>query len=129
METHTGQFWPEKEKKHSAIYAIILSFVCTFQKILAHKYFNANTITCITMPQRARLKTTHNLTFLTDVCSKQVKVVWVFHHNPNFLLVVSPLSCVCHVFPPLVSIFGLFPVLVKCHYELILVQPCLSNYL
>ncbi len=25
---------------------------------------------------------------------------------------VSPLSCVCHVFPPLVSIFGLFPVLV-----------------
>ncbi len=27
------------------------------------------------------------------------------------------------------SIFGLFPVLVKCHYELILVQPCLSNYL
>ncbi len=23
---------------------------------------------------------------------------------------VSPLSCVCHVFPPLVSIFGLFPV-------------------
>ncbi len=42
---------------------------------------------------------------------------------------VSPLSCVCHVFPPLVSIFGLFPVLVKCHYELILVQPCLSNYL
>ncbi len=42
---------------------------------------------------------------------------------------VSPLSCVCHVFPPLESIFGLFPVLVKCHYELILVQPCLSNYL
>ncbi len=42
---------------------------------------------------------------------------------------VSPLSCVCHVFPPLVSIFGLFPVLVKCHYDLILVQPCLSNYL
>ncbi len=53
---------------------------------------HANTITCITMPQRARLKTTHNLTFLTDVCSKQVTVVWVFHHNPNFLLVVSPLS-------------------------------------
>ncbi len=44
-------------------------------------------------------------------------------------LIVSPLSCVCHVFPPLVSIFGLFPVLVKCHYELILVQPCLSYYL
>ncbi len=42
---------------------------------------------------------------------------------------VSPLSCVCHVFPPHVSLFGLFPVLVKCHYELILVQPCLSNYL
>ncbi len=29
---------------------------------------------------------------------------------------VSPLSCVCHVFPPLVSIFGLFPVLVRCDY-------------
>ncbi len=49
----------------------------------------------------------------------------VFYHRPA----VSPLSCVCQVFPPLVSIFGLFPVLVKCHYELILVQPCLSNYL
>ncbi len=42
---------------------------------------------------------------------------------------VRVLLFVCHVFPPLVSIFGLFPVLVKCHYELILVQPCLSNYL
>ncbi len=38
-------------------------------------------------------------------------------------------SVVCHVFPPHVSLFGLFPVLVKCHYELIHVQPCLSNYL
>ncbi len=35
----------------------------------------------------------------------------------------------CHVFLPLVSIFGLFPVLVKCDHWLILVQPCLSNYL
>ncbi len=43
--------------------------------------------------------------------------------------VLSVLCRVCHVFPPHVSIFGLFPVLVKCHYELILVQPCLSNYL
>ncbi len=25
-------------------------------------------------------------------------------------------SVVCHLFPPLVSIFGLFPVLVSCHY-------------
>ncbi len=33
------------------------------------------------------------------------------------------------MFPPHVSIFGLFPVLVKCHYEFILVQLCLSNYL
>ncbi len=34
-------------------------------------------------------------------------------------------SCLCvHV-----SIFGLFPVLVRCDYWLILVQPCLSNYL
>ncbi len=29
---------------------------------------------------------------------------------------VRVLSCVCHVFPPLVSIYGLFPVLVSCHY-------------
>ncbi len=43
--------------------------------------------------------------------------------------VMSVLCGVCHVFPPLVSMFGLFPVLVKCHYELIIVQPCLSNYL
>ncbi len=45
-------------------------------------------------------------------------------------MVLSGFCCVCHVFPPLVSIFGLFPVLVKCHhYELILVQLCLSPYL
>ncbi len=43
--------------------------------------------------------------------------------------VMSGFCCVCHLFLPHVSIFGLFPVLVKCHYELILVQPCLSNYL
>ncbi len=42
---------------------------------------------------------------------------------------VRVLLCVCHVFPPLVSIFGLFPVLVWCHYELTLVQLCLSRYL
>ncbi len=29
---------------------------------------------------------------------------------------VRVLLCVCHVFPPLVSIFGLFPVLVRCDY-------------
>ncbi len=34
----------------------------------------------------------------------------------------------CHVFPPLVSIFGLFPVLVSCHYELSMFQLCLSRY-
>ncbi len=33
------------------------------------------------------------------------------------------------VFPPHVSLYGLFPVLVWCDYWLILVQPCLSNYL
>ncbi len=32
---------------------------------------------------------------------------------------------VCHVFPPLVSIYGLFPVLVSCHYELSIFQLCL----
>ncbi len=30
--------------------------------------------------------------------------------------VMSGFCCVCHVFLPLVSIFGLFPVLVKCDY-------------
>ncbi len=35
-------------------------------------------------------------------------------------------SSVCHVFPPLVSIFGLFPVLDKCDYEFSLVQMWLS---
>ncbi len=47
----------------------------------------------------------------------------------HWRLELSGFCCVRHVFPPHVSIFGLFPVLVKCHYELILVQPCLSNYL
>ncbi len=34
----------------------------------------------------------------------------------------------CHVFPPHVSIFGLFPVLVSCHNELSMFQLCLSHY-
>ncbi len=43
--------------------------------------------------------------------------------------VMSVLCRVCHVFPPLVSIFGLFPVLVRCHYEFILVsRVCLIVY-
>ncbi len=42
---------------------------------------------------------------------------------------MSVLCHVCHVFPPLVSIFGLFPVLVKCDHWFILVQLCLSRYL
>ncbi len=41
---------------------------------------------------------------------------------------MSGFCCVCHVFPPHVSIFGLFPVLVKCHYELICVQLCVCDY-
>ncbi len=41
---------------------------------------------------------------------------------------MSVLCRVCHVFPPLVSIFGLFPVLVLCHYELSMFQLCLSRY-
>ncbi len=36
-------------------------------------------------------------------------------------------SVVCHVFPPLVSIFGLFTVLVSCYYELSMFQLCLSH--
>ncbi len=38
-------------------------------------------------------------------------------------------SVVCHVFPHLVSIFGLFPVLVRCDYQLIRVQVCSCDYL
>ncbi len=41
---------------------------------------------------------------------------------------MSVLCRVCHVFPPHVSIFGLFPVLVSCHYEFIRVQVCLCDY-
>ncbi len=41
---------------------------------------------------------------------------------------MSVLCRVCHVFPPLVSLFGLFPVLVSCHYELSMFQLCLSRY-
>ncbi len=37
---------------------------------------------------------------------------------------MSDLCRVCLVFPPLVSIYGLFPVLVSCHYELIRFQVC-----
>ncbi len=38
---------------------------------------------------------------------------------------LSGFCCVCHLFPPPVSIFGLFPVLVSCRYELICVQLCM----
>ncbi len=41
---------------------------------------------------------------------------------------MSGFCCVCHLFLPLVSIFGLFPVLVSCHYELSMFQLCLSRY-
>ncbi len=37
---------------------------------------------------------------------------------------MSDLCRVCLVFPPLVSLFGVFPVLVSCHYEFILFQVC-----
>ncbi len=41
---------------------------------------------------------------------------------------MSGFCCVRHVFPPHVSIYGLFPVLVSCHYELSMFQLCLSRY-
>ncbi len=41
---------------------------------------------------------------------------------------MSGFCCVCHLFLPLVSIYGLFPVLVSCHYELSMFQLCLSRY-
>ncbi len=37
---------------------------------------------------------------------------------------MSDLFRVCLVFPPLVSIYGLFPVLVSCHNEFIRFQVC-----
>ncbi len=48
--------------------------------------------------------------------------------NCNNISQLSVLCPVCHVFLPLVSIFGLFPVLVKCDYELIRVQLCVCDY-
>ncbi len=51
----------------------------------------------------------------------------IIHLLPTYRF--SVLCRVCLVFLPHVSLFGLFPVLVKCHYEFILVQLCLSNYL
>ncbi len=41
---------------------------------------------------------------------------------------MSGFCCVCHLFLPLVFIFGLFPVLVSCHYELSMFQLCLFHY-
>ncbi len=41
--------------------------------------------------------------------------------------VMSGFCCVCHVFLPLVYIFGLFPVLVKCDHQLICVQLCVCD--
>ncbi len=41
--------------------------------------------------------------------------------------VMSDLCRVCLQFPPRVSIFGLFPVLVSCHYELIRFQVCVCD--
>ncbi len=45
----------------------------------------------------------------------------------NFMWVMSGFCCVCYLLLPLVSIFGLFPVLVSCHYELIRVQLCVCD--
>ncbi len=53
-----------------------------------------------------------------------VELLWRRSHLPWGGSYVSPLSCVS-----LVSIFGLFPVLVMCDNELIIVQLCLSHYL
>ncbi len=55
-------------------------------------------------------------------CSfKKEKSLWVkMTQKPS----VSDLCPVCLVFPPLVSLYGLFPVLVSCHYEFIRFQVC-----
>ncbi len=46
---------------------------------------------------------------------------------PKISNLVSDLCRVCLVFPPLVSLYGLFPVLVSCHYEFILFQVCVCD--
>ncbi len=47
-----------------------------------------------------------------------------WHPLQLFVIILSDLCHVCLVFPPLVSIYGLFPVLVSCHYEFIRFQVC-----
>ncbi len=49
-------------------------------------------------------------------------MLW-YQHFP-----LSGFCYACQLFLPLVSIFGLFPVLVSCHYELSMFQLCLSRY-
>ncbi len=53
---------------------------------------------------------------------------WQCHLHTSLSVFLSGFCCVCHLFPPLVSIFGLFPVLVSCRYELIYVQLCVCDY-
>ncbi len=56
------------------------------------------------------------------------ELTWTNNEQLLYLLITltmsntSVLSVLCLVFPPLVSIFGLFPVIIKCDYQLILVQ-------
>ncbi len=42
-------------------------------------------------------------------------------------VILSDLFRVCLVFPPLVSLYGLFPVLVSCDYEFIWFQVCVCD--
>ncbi len=59
--------------------------------------------------------------------------VYIIHVCVQFICIMylhtlTVLCPVCHVSPPLVSLFGLFPVFIECDNELILAQLCLSHY-
>ncbi len=61
--------------------------------------------------------------------SKSVSVSRLYLHSRCLMLHVNSCTLVVnnHLFLPLVSIFGLFPVLVSCHYELSMFQLCLCD--
>ncbi len=94
---------------------LICLFVCLWWKLVQ---------TCESCPPHSHLNIFTNIPIFISLslfwCSKwkknkELKVPW------NALIEGMCdrryVSVVCHVFPPHVSIFGLFPVLVSCHYR------------
>ncbi len=67
------------------------------------------------------------MTLSSDHCFKQQDNCYGYFNSFAHNISVSPLSCVS-CFPPHVSIFGLFPVLVSSHYELSMFQLCVCDY-